>query len=96
MVVLLISELSYNVLFPGDVGISRKTSGMTSSDMLGSPSVGASDFEDDDDVFLATDNEVSKYPFVERLRHYMEGNYIGESNRKSVEVRAIVNLSRSR
>jgi len=56
--------LSYDVLFPGDAGISRKTSGMSKSDVLASLSLGASDVEDDDDVFIATDLEVSKYPFI--------------------------------
>ena len=63
---------------------------MTSSDMLGSPSLGASDVEDDNDVFLGMDLEVSKYPFIERLHHYMERNPIGECNCKSEEVAIMV------
>ncbi len=82
--------LSYDVLFPGDAGISQKTSGMSKSDVLASSSLGALDVENDDDVFIAMDLEVSKYPFIERLHHYMERNPIGESNRKSVKVAIMV------
>ena len=37
-----------------------------------------------------TDNEVSKYSFFERLKHYMEGNQITEGNRSSVELCILV------
>jgi hypothetical protein len=48
--------------------------------------------EDNDVYFLNTDDadsvpdaEVNKYSFLERLRHYMEGNKISDANRKCVE-----------
>ena len=37
-----------------------------------------------------TDNEVSKYSFFERLKHYMEGNQITKGNRASVELCILV------
>ena len=82
--------LSYDVLFPGDAGISRKTSGMTKSDLLASSAEESSADDDDADVYVVTDQEVSKYPFIERIHHYMERYPIGESNCKSVELAIMV------
>lgn len=43
-------------------------------------------FSPNDDPESPTDNEVSKYSFVDRLTHYMDGNKISEANRAAVEV----------
>ena len=40
----------------------------------------------DHDPPTPTDNEVSRYSFVDRLKHYLEGNKINEVNRASVEL----------
>ena len=44
----------------------------------------------DDDELLPTDAEVSKYSFLQRLRHYMEGAKISHSTRKAVEMTLLV------
>ncbi len=48
--------------------------------------------EEDDDDFEGekTDQEVSKYSFYDRLKHYMERELIKEKNRKSVELAIMV------
>ena len=38
------------------------------------------------DPAMPTDNEVSRFSFFDRLKHYMEGNQITEGNRTSVEI----------
>ena len=43
-------------------------------------------FSPNDDPESPTDNEVSKYSFVDRLTHYMDGNKISEATRAAVEV----------
>jgi hypothetical protein len=43
------------------------------------------DFPYADDADSVPDAEVNKYPFLERLRHYMDGNKISNANRKCVE-----------
>ena len=45
---------------------------------------------DDFTAASPTDNEVSKYSFFERLKHYMEGNQITDGNRASVELCILV------
>ena len=45
---------------------------------------------DDFSAASPTDNEVSKYSFFERLKHYMEGNQITDANRASVELCILV------
>lgn len=40
----------------------------------------------DDDPLTPTDNEVSRYTFFDRLRHYLEGNKISEATRAAVEL----------
>jgi hypothetical protein len=42
------------------------------------------------DAATPTDNEVSRYSFFDRLKHYMEGNLITEGNRASVEMCILV------
>ena len=44
----------------------------------------------DYDPASPTDNEVSRYSFFDRLKHYMEGNLITEGNRASVELCILV------
>ena len=39
-----------------------------------------------DDPLTPTDNEVSRYSFFDRLRHYLEGNKISEATRAAVEL----------
>ena len=48
--------------------------------------------EEDEDDFEGekTDQEVSKYSFYDRLKHYMEHELIKEENRKSVELAVMV------
>ena len=80
-----------------------KTSGMSSADdsFKNSSSVGIdglglgdpswSGAEDDDDFEgVKTDQEVGKYSFLERLEHYMDGEFIQDENRKSVELAVMV------
>ena len=43
------------------------------------------DFPYTDDANSVPDAEVKKYSFLERLRHYMDGNKISDANRKCVE-----------
>ena len=43
------------------------------------------DFPNTDDADSVPDAEVNKYSFLERLRHYMDGNKISDTNRKCVE-----------
>jgi hypothetical protein len=43
------------------------------------------DFPNDDDADSVPDAEINKYSFLERLRHYMDGNKISDANRKCVE-----------
>ena len=43
------------------------------------------DFPNDDDTNSVPDAEINKYSFLERLRHYMDGNKISDANRKCVE-----------
>ena len=43
------------------------------------------DFPNDDDADSMPDAEINKFSFVERLRHYMDGNKISDANRKCVE-----------
>lgn len=50
----------------------------------------AGDEEDDMSIFGKTNQEVSKYSFLDRLEHYMERMPIKESNRKSVELAIMV------
>ena len=64
----------------------QKTTGITEDDLLASS---PSSFEADDD-YERTDLEVSKYPFIERLDHYMERYQISEENRRSVELAIMV------
>ena len=64
----------------------QKTTGITEDDLLASS---PSSFEADDD-YERTDPEVSKYPFIERLDHYMERYQISEENRRSVELAIMV------
>ena len=42
------------------------------------------------DAATPTNNEVSRYSFFDRLKHYMEGNLITEGNRASVEMCILV------
>ncbi len=44
-----------------------------------------SPFESDSDDDIATDLEVSKYSFLNRLKHYMNGERISSENRKAIE-----------
>ncbi len=48
----------------------------------------------DHDPPMPTDNEVSRYLFVDRLKHYLEGNKINEANRASVELCIFVEAGR--
>ena len=43
------------------------------------------DFPNVDDADSVPDAEINKYSFLERLRHYMDGNKISDANRKCVE-----------
>ena len=86
---------------PSRVG---KTSGMSLSDSQDSSSIGSEgggglgngdlsfSGEEDDYDFVGekTDQEVSKYSFYDRLKHYMEREMIKEENRKSVELAVMV------
>jgi len=78
-----------------------KTSGMSSADesSKNSSSVGidnelefgkSSEWSDDDFDGEKTDQEVGKYGFLERLEHYMDGEFIHDENRKSVELAVMV------
>ena len=68
--------------------IGTKTTGMYEMSPDDSPL-----FPRHDDEFSTatpTDNEVSKYSFFDRLKHYMEGNLITEGTRASVELCILV------
>jgi hypothetical protein len=66
-----------------------KTTGISEDDLLASSPKSSRSSEADDD-YKRTDLEVSKYPFVERLDHYMERYLISEENRRSVELAIMV------
>jgi hypothetical protein len=59
---------------------------------------------DDDDIDFPYTNdansvpyaEVKKYSFLERLRHYMDGNKISDANRKCVECVDHLTLTKDR
>ena len=59
---------------------------------LGSGNLSFSSGEEDDDDFEGekTDQEVSKYSFYDRLKHYMEHELIKEENGKSVKLAIMV------
>ena len=64
-----------------------KTAGMSEEDLVPSPGDDSSVFlrnGDDSSAATPTDNEVSKYSFFERLKHYMEGHKITEGIHASV------------
>ncbi len=52
------------------------------------------DLCDFDDHLSKTDAEVSKFTFLERLAHYMEGERISMSNRKLVEICIMIESER--
>ena len=86
--------LSYDTTLPGNAGrpsnsFGRKTTGISEDDLLASSPESSRSSEADDDC-ERTDLEVSKYPFVERLDHYMERYPISEENRRSVELAIMV------
>ena len=86
--------LSYDTTLPGNAGrpsnsFGRKTTGISEDDLLASSPESSRSSEADDDC-VRTDLEVSKYPFVERLDHYMERYPISEENRRSVELAIMV------
>jgi hypothetical protein len=82
--------LSYDTTLGGNAGTTtsfgRKTTGISEDNLLASS---PSSFEADDD-YERTDLEVSKYPFLERLDHYMEHYPISEDNRRCVELAIMV------
>ena len=88
--------LSYDTTLPGkNAGrpsnlFGQKTTGITSEDDLLASSPESSRSSEADDDCERTDLEVSKYPFVERLDHYMERYPISEENRRSVELAIMV------
>jgi hypothetical protein len=69
-----------------------KTSETTTEMNLGmSPdNVSSPNANDESPPPTPTDNEVSKFSFYDRLKHYMEGNKINESNRAAVELCILV------
>ena len=84
----------YDTTLPGNAGrpsnsFGRKTTGISEDDLLASSPESSRSSEADDDC-ERTDLEVSKYPFVERLDHYMERYPISEENRRSVELAIMV------
>ena len=85
--------LSYDTTLLGNAGPStsfgRKTMGISEEDLLASSPKSSRSFESDDD-YERTDLEVSKYPFVERLDHYMERYSISDENCRSVELAIMV------
>lgn len=89
--------LSYDTTLPGNNAgrpsnlFGQKTTGITSEDdLLASSPESSRSSEADEDDCERTDLEVSKYPFVERLDHYMERYPISEENRRSVELAIMV------
>jgi hypothetical protein len=86
--------LSYDTTLPGNTGrpsnlFGRKTTGISEDDLLASSPESSRSSKANDDC-ERTDLEVSKYPFVERLDHYMEHYPISEENRRSVELAIMV------
>jgi len=70
---------------------SSKNSSSVGIDGLGLGDPSWSGAEDDDDFEgIKTDQEVGKYSFLERLEHYMDGEFIQDENRKSVELAVMV------
>jgi hypothetical protein len=70
---------------------SSKNSSSVGIDGLGLGDTSWSGAEDDDDFEgVKTDQEVGKYSFLERLEHYMDGEFIQDENRKSVELAVMV------
>jgi hypothetical protein len=82
--------LSYDTTLHGNAGPTtssgQKTTGITEDNLFASS---PSSFEADDD-YERTDLELSKYPFIERLDHYMERYPISEENCRSVELAIMV------
>ena len=70
----------------------QKTTVTTSEDdrVASSPEFSRTSSIDGDDYYERTDLELSKYPFLERLDHYMERNPISEENRRCVELAIMV------
>jgi hypothetical protein len=85
--------LSYDTTLPGNAGPStsfgRKTTGISEDDLLASSPESSRSSEANDD-YERTDLKVSKFPFVERLDHYMERYPISEENCRSVELAIMV------
>ncbi len=68
--------------------------GITEEDLLGSL-LESSKSSVPDDYYDMMDHEASKFPFLERLHHYMECYLISEHNHRSVELAILVEAGQS-
>jgi hypothetical protein len=86
--------LSYDTTFRGIAApitaFGQKTMGISEDDRLASSPEFSRSSSDAGDDYERTDLEVSKYPFLERLDHYMEHYPISEDNRRCVELAIMV------
>ena len=86
--------LSYDTTFGGIAApitaFGQKTMVTSEDDRVASSPEFSWTSSNDGDDYERTDLEVSKYPFLERLDHYMERYLISEDNRRCVELAIMV------
>ena len=78
---------------PHDLG--TKTTGLSDEEFLSADESPLFANDGGYDPATPTDNEVSRFSFFDRLKHYMEGNQITEANRASVEMCILVEAGAS-
>jgi hypothetical protein len=80
---------SFHLSSPPHV-LGAKTTGLSEEEISAEEESPLFSRDGDDEPPTPTDNEVSRYSFFDRLKHYMEGNLITEGNRASVEMCILV------